>query len=108
MIGYVNTDLCTIRLFIVHIQTNCSTLYQSNILLKQMCLNFFHRSATSEPIISEPFLAGSIKVEESFYFLAIFTRGFYEALEEISGSKQVRDVFFPYRNSIEMLNVNEE
>ncbi len=67
-----------------------------------MCLNFFHRSATSEPIISEPFLAGSIKVEESFYFLAIFTRGFYEALEEISGSKQVRDFFFPYHNSIEM------
>eukprot|EP00794_Sanderia_malayensis_P009239 gene9239-10213_t len=47
------------------------------------------RSATSEPIISAPFLSGCIPIDSSFYFMAIFTSGFYKTLEEISESDQV-------------------
>ena len=43
--------------------------------------------------MSEPAIRGKIPIEPSFSFLAIFTRGFYKALEEISGAEDVSTQF---------------
>ncbi|XP_065065554.1 TGF-beta-activated kinase 1 and MAP3K7-binding protein 1-like isoform X2 [Rhopilema esculentum] len=47
------------------------------------------KQATGEPVIAEPFIQGKIKIKDSFYFLVLFSRGLYKAVEEISGAEDV-------------------
>ena len=68
---------------------------------KQCCCCF--RIATDEPVTAEPFINGGIPVDASFYFLAIFTRGFYKTLEEINASSQVQTLILINKNCAKML-----
>lgn len=61
--------------------------------IKYVKLFLHFRAATSEPVVSEPAIRGKIPIEPSFSFLAIFTRGFYKALEEISGAEDVSTLY---------------
>ena len=54
-----------------------------------------HRPALSEPVISEPYVSEKIKIDDSCHFLALFTRGFYRVVEEISGRDMVSFKLLP-------------
>ena len=56
-------------------------------------LFLYLRPAISEPVVAEPYISGKIDIDDTFYFLALFTRGFYKAVEEISGPEEVIDDF---------------